>query len=140
MENPLVIVEAFLVKHLYKWILPLVVLVLTVFVAEGGQGSGVKIVLALWLCIAYVSIPLNFEYPSETRLAFYLKRSTGSMALVLMQVSALSLGVAGATYLLVRWYLVGARELAGFFGVLNGLAYGGTVLLACSLLRQDRGV
>jgi hypothetical protein len=87
------------------------------------------------MCLAYVSIPINFERPNSKHFAYFLKGSASSKAIMLSQVILSSGGLAAITWLFVFWYLPDLKEFSGFLALLNGLAYGSTLLMEYSVLR-----
>lgn len=132
--NMMVSLSSFLVKHLYRWILPSLTTLIVILFASRDRGF--LILFALWflLCVSYLSIPLNFLNPKKENFGFLFRNSAVIIFWIIAQVAFLSFFVFSITLILIVWYLPSISRVSVVIGALNGFCYFITITLEYSLI------
>lgn len=123
-----------LVSYLYKWILPLATTILMLFFANQDRNLLIRFLLWFFSCIAYLSIPINFERPKKEAFSYFLNKNFISTVISTALAFTLSSIVFVLTTLSIVMYFPQIENLSILIGTINGLLYLGTMLLEFWLL------
>jgi len=123
-----------LVSYVYKWILPLATTILMLFFANQDRSLLIRFLLWFFSCIAYLTIPINFEHPKYDTYSYFLKKNFVSIAISTALAFTLSSVVFVLTSLSIVMYFPQIENFGILIGTFNGLLYVGTMLLEFWLL------
>ncbi len=123
-----------LVSHIYKWILPIATTILMLFFADKDRSFLIRFLLWFFSCVAYLSIPINFENPRKEAFSYFLKKNIVSTFVITILASTLSFGVFILTTLSVVMYFPQTGKLGILISTINGLLYFSTILIEYWLL------
>lgn len=135
MKITLISISKLFVNYLYKWAFPFVVTIFFFIFANPERNSLIRYILWFLLCLAYLSIPINFEKPKKAMFYFFLEMKPLAIIIAIIQSSVLGLGVYGLTILALSMYFSLPETVEYVISILNGLLYFLTMLLEYSLLR-----
>lgn len=129
-------VTRFLIKYVYKWLFPISITFISILFAD--KNNNIFVLLFVWLfhCIAYISIPMNFEKPNSKMLS-YIKNNLLSILFVLIQAGCLSAGLFVVTLVFIIWYLPQIAVYSIVFSVLNSMLYFFTIIFASYVVAKN---
>ena len=127
-------ISDFLVKYLYKWILPITITLFSFAFADRNKNIFILFVLWVLLCIAYLSIPWNFENPKRKNFLYFYKSNISRIIWVVTQTIILSISVFGITMIIITYYFPIVNQFVFLLSLGNALLYLGTLLLEYSIL------
>lgn len=134
MKNFAFILSTILTGHIYKWIFPSVITILFLFFANSNRSDLIRLILWVLLCVAYLSLPLNFEHPKKATYSFFLQRNLVNKTVILIQGLVLSALVFVLTQLSISIYFSKFDFFGPAVSILNSALYFGTLLLEYWLL------
>ena len=134
MKSILQTISFLLVRYIYKWIFPIAITTLMFFFADKERSLLIRFLLWLFLCIAYLSIPINFERPKRETYSYFLNRNFISIFVSTVLAFTLGLGVFVTTILSIVMYFPQIENLSILISTLNGLLYMVSIFLEFWLL------
>ena len=134
MKSILQTISFLLVRYIYKWILPLATTILMLFFANQDRSLLIRFLLWFFSCLAYLSIPINFEHPKKEAYSYFLKKNFVSTVISTALAFTLSSVVFVLTALSIVIYFPQFESHSILIGTINSLLYLGTLLLEFWLL------
>lgn len=135
MKITLIEISKLLVSYLYKWVLPVIASIFFLVFADQEKSFLIRFILWFLLCLAYISIPMNFEMPKKKVYYFFLEMKPLAILVAITQSLALGLGVYGLTIISLNMYFYLPETVNYIISILNALLYLLTMFLEYSLLK-----
>ncbi len=104
------------------------------FFADKDRSTLIRFLLWFFSCVAYLSIPINFEQPKWDSFSYFLKRNVMSTLIIVVLASTLSFGVFVLTLLSIIMYFPAIKNFSIFLSIINSSLYFGSILLEYWLL------
>lgn len=127
-------ISKFVVGHLYKWIFPCAATFVMVFYADSQTSIFFRFIFWLFLVIAYISIPLNFQRPRRQYFEYYIYNKILFVIFVSLQLIFLGFGVFALTVFACIWFIPPLKEVGFQIGSVNALLYCFSILFEYTLL------
>ena len=129
-------ISKILVSYVYKWIFPIMATIFTVVFGDNNQNIFIRYGIWALICVAYISIPLNFENPKQEKFIFFFKNRFGKLLWILLQAIALGAGIFILTMIFIIYCFPKFNHYSYLVSTSNAILYSVTLLLEYSLLKR----
>ena len=117
------VVSKFVVGYFYKWILPCATTFVMVFYTDSQTSIFFRFVIWLFLSLAYISIPWNFERPKRASFEAYIYNKYLFVFFVSLQLLFLGFAVFALTAFACIWFILLLKDVGFQIGGGNAVLY-----------------